>query len=50
MLGERFKRVVFMKSNVFTQMVVGIWKEIPEEAVEVATVTKCKINLDRYMH
>ena len=47
MRGERFKRD--LRGNFFTQRVVRVWDELPEEVVEAGTITTFKRHLDRYM-
>lgn len=48
MREERVKRN--LRGNLFTQRLVCIWNELPEEVVEPGTITKFKKNnLDKYM-
>eukprot|EP00061_Rhincodon_typus_P000310 g11264.t1 len=45
--GKRFKRD--LRDNFFTQSVVHVWNELPEEIVEAGTITTFKRHVDGYM-
>ncbi|MBB6707133.1 reverse transcriptase family protein [Proteus mirabilis] len=46
--GERYKRD--LRGNFFTQRVVRVWNELPEEVVEAGTIATFKRHLDGYMN
>lgn len=45
---ERFDRN--LNGNHFTQTVLGIWNELPEEATGAGTISRFQRHLDRYMN
>lgn len=47
MRGDRIKRG--LKNGSFIQRVVRTWNKLPEEVVEVGTITTFEIYLDKYI-
>ena len=45
--GSKFK--TDLRRNYFSQRVMNLWNSLPQSAVDAGTVSKCKVELDRFL-